>query len=143
MRVMVIHLLAFLFLIFGNAQEKSIKLSNQRIESFNSEQGFYQNSVNDIVSDAEGYLWIATPNGLVRYDGYTFDYYYYNQEQIETLPNNHISNLLSDSSGKLWIGTRGGLCVYLTDREKFIPVDNTIRNEAFIKLSLRATLLLS
>ncbi|MDO7172442.1 two-component regulator propeller domain-containing protein [Mariniflexile sp. AS56] len=133
MKVYIIHLLIFFCVSFIYAQPENVKPSNQRIESFKNEQGFYQNTVNAIVSDSNGYLWIATPNGLVKYDGYSFDYHYYNQENNESLPNNFVSNLLSDSNGRLWVGTRGGLCVYLTDKEKFIPIQNSIERVVFIK----------
>lgn len=132
-RTAFIYTMGLLFLIPCHSQKNDIKLSSQRIESFNSKQGFYQNTVNDIVSDAKGYLWIATPNGLVRYDGYSFSYYYHENEQTETLLNNNVSSLLSDSSGMLWIGTRGGLCVYLTDEERFITVNKFVEKEVLIK----------
>ena len=133
MKTLVNTFLVFLFVGYGYAQNKTIKPSNQRIEVFNNINGFYQNTVNDIVSDCRGYLWIATPNGLVRYDGYTFDYYYHDQLNKSSLPDNHVVNLLSDSKGRLWIGTREGLCIYLTDKERFIPLKSTIKKESFIK----------
>ncbi|MBU2950863.1 response regulator [Tamlana agarivorans] len=133
MKVRVIQFLIFLFVCFSFSQNKQLKLGNQRIESFASEQGFFQNTVHAIVSDASGYLWVATPNGLVRYDGYTFDYYYHNIENKNSLPNNFISKLLTDSKGRLWIGTRGGVCLYITDKELFLPVENSIKKDGFIK----------
>ncbi|WP_159020062.1 two-component regulator propeller domain-containing protein [Algibacter sp. L3A6] len=133
MKIRIIQLLILLFASVSYAQQKQIKLSNQRIEAFNSEQGFYQNTIHSIISDNNGYLWVATPNGLVRYDGYSFDYYYHNIENKNALPNNFISSLLNDSKGRLWIGTRGGICIYLTDKEEFIPVEHTIKKEVFIK----------
>ncbi|MDO6792061.1 two-component regulator propeller domain-containing protein [Tamlana sp. 1_MG-2023] len=133
MKVRVIQFLIFLFVCFSFAQKKQIKLSNQRIESFDSEQGFFQNTVHAIVSDANGYLWVATPNGLVRYDGYSFDYYYHNIGDKNSLPNNFISSLLTDSKGRLWIGTRGGVSIYLADKELFLPVENSIQKDVFIK----------
>ncbi|MBP1840098.1 hybrid sensor histidine kinase/response regulator transcription factor [Formosa algae] len=133
MKIRIIRLLIFLCVSFSYAQDKPIKLSNQRIESFNSEQGFFQNTVHSIISDSSGYLWVATPNGLVRYDGYSFDYYYHNIEDKNSLPNNFVSTLLNDSKGRLWIGTRGGVCLYLTDKEEFILVDQSIQKDLFIK----------
>ena len=133
MKVRTIQILIYLCLAFNYAQEINIKPSNQRIEVFNSLNGFYQNTVNDIVSDANGYLWIATPNGLVRYDGYTFNYYYHGHLNKASLPDNYISGLLNDSKGRLWIGTREGLCVYLTDKEQFVTLTNDIKLESFIK----------
>ena len=133
MIVRVIYLLTFLYISLNYAQTKNVKRSNQRIETFNDEQGFYQNTINAIISDSKAYLWVATPNGLVKYDGYTFEYYYHDQDNNKSLPNNYISNLLTDSKGRLWIGTEGGLCIYLTDKEQFIPIKNSIKKEAFIK----------
>jgi len=133
MRVIVTYLFAFLFLGFNYAQEKNINPGNQRIETFSSAQGFYQNTVSAIVSDSKGYLWIATPNGLASYDGYTFEYYYHDQEDPHSLPNNYISSLLSDINGRLWIATQEGLCVYLTDKEQFIPISKSIKKSTFIK----------
>jgi signal transduction histidine kinase/ligand-binding sensor domain-containing protein/DNA-binding response OmpR family regulator len=134
MKIRVLPFFVFLFLSFTYAQENKIVPSNQRIESFNSVQGFYQNTVNKIVADAKGYLWIATPNGLVKYDGYSFDYYYHDHANKDSLPNNFIVHLLSDSSGRLWIVTKEGLCIYLTDEEKFINIKrNAFLKEAFLK----------
>ncbi len=118
---------------FNYAQTKNVRYSNQRIEFFKSEQGFYQNTIHAIISDSKGYLWIGTPNGLVKYDGYSFDYYYHNYEDPESLINNYISHLFTDSKGRLWIGTREGLCLYLTDTEQFIPIEKSTKKVLFIK----------
>ncbi|WPR73160.1 two-component regulator propeller domain-containing protein [Flavobacterium sp. NG2] len=133
MKSKLIYLFLFFVISLCDAQEKNFFQSNQRVESFNSIQGFYQNTISSIVSDSKGYLWIATPNGLVKYDGYSFDYYYHNHKDKASLPNNYVSHLLNDSSGRLWIGTKEGLCVYLTDKEHFVFVKNTIKKETFIK----------
>ena len=137
MKKVKIFLLIFLSVHLGYTQELAIKPSNQRIEVFNNFNGFYQNSVNDIVSDSNGYLWIATPNGLVRYDGYTFEYYYHDDLNEDSLPDNNISNLLNDSKGRIWINTRGGLSVYLTDKEQFLLLKKDITNKTFIKEDAR------
>jgi len=123
----------FLYLGLISSRAIDIKPNDQRIEKFVNEQGFYQNTVNAIISDEDGNLWIATPNGLVRYDGYTFDYYYSNHENRESLPNNYITNLIRDSEGVLWIGTMQGLCLYFSDKEKFIPLGDTPGNITILK----------
>lgn len=133
MKVSLIYLLVFLSMSFSYAQIKNINPSNQRIESFNSEQGFNQNTVSAIISDSKGYLWVGTPNGLMRYDGYSFDYYYHDHENEQSLINNYVSHLLSDSKGRIWIATREGLTVYLTDKERFQPLDESIKKATFIK----------
>ncbi|MGJ8592762.1 MAG: hybrid sensor histidine kinase/response regulator transcription factor [Aquaticitalea sp.] len=133
MKVRLIFLLAFLSMVFGFAQTASVQSSNQRIESFNSEQGFNQNTVNAIIADSNGYLWVGTPNGLVRYDGYSFEYYYHNHENVQSLINNYVSHLLSDSKGRVWIATREGITIYLTDKELFLPLKESTKKATCIK----------
>jgi signal transduction histidine kinase/ligand-binding sensor domain-containing protein/DNA-binding response OmpR family regulator len=117
----------------GSSLATDIKPGTQRIEMFANEEGFFQNTVNSITTDVNGFLWIATPNGLVRYDGYSFEYFYHDFENQESLPNNYIKCLLKDSQGRLWIGTRDGLCLYLADKELFLPFESQIKDPTFIK----------
>ncbi len=122
-------------LLFGiySSFASDIVPGNQKIEHFVSEQGFFQNTVHAITSDKNGYLWIATPNGLARYDGYSFEYFYHDYYNAESIPGNRVRHLLNDSAGKLWIGTDQGLCIYFTGKEQFVPLNYEINNEAFIK----------
>ncbi len=124
----------FIFLFGLNiVQATVVKPGNQRIETFVDKQGFFQNTVNAITSDENGYLWFSTPNGLVRYDGYSFRYFYHDSENPESIPYNYINNLLKGFDGKLWIGTGEGLCLYIAEKEQFIPLKYKIQNETFIK----------
>ena len=130
------YFLVILFCFFSGwsfSQAYDIKQSNQRIEKFVNAQGFYQNTVNAMVSDKYGYLWVATPNGLIRYDGYSFEYHYNDPENPETIPYNYITALLNDSGGKLWVGTQSGMCLYHADKEQFQPIRNFNENVSLIK----------
>ncbi len=55
-----------------------------------------------MLQDKEGYMWIATQAGLVRYDGYTTRVY---QFGIEDPNHASIQSIYEDRSGELWIGT--------------------------------------
>ncbi|MBU2939182.1 response regulator [Lacinutrix sp. C3R15] len=125
--------MAFLSVSFSYAQIKKVQPSTQRIESFNSEKGFNQNTVSAIISDSKGYLWVATPNGLVRYDGYSFEYYYHDHENEQSLTNNYVSHLLSDSKGRVWVVTSEGINIYLTDKEQFLSIKKTTKKAICIK----------
>ena len=48
---------------------------NYIIKQYNSENGLPQNSAKDLLLDRNGFLWIATENGLVRFDGQRFRVY--------------------------------------------------------------------
>ncbi len=123
----------FVFIGINISGASNVKPSNQRIEKFVSEQGFFQNTVNAITTDTKGFLWIATSNGLVRYDGYSFEYFYHNYKNTHSIPSNTVKQLLKGSDGKIWIGTQEGLVIYCANREQFIPIECDVRNETVIK----------
>ena len=64
-----------------------------------------QNSVNAIVQTRDGYLWLGTYGGLVRFDGVRFTLFDVASGALES---NGVQALLQDRSGALWIGTNGG-----------------------------------
>ncbi len=79
--------------------------------SWTVENGLPQNSVNDIVQTRDGYIWLATYGGLVRFDGVKFTVF--DTGNSRGLMSNRVVALLEDRAGNLWIGTeQGGLSRY-------------------------------
>lgn len=72
------------------------------------EQGLIPGNVNDIVQDSVGFIWMATENGLCRFDGYDFVYYKNQDNDSTSLSYNHVFSLLLDKNGIIWVGTLGG-----------------------------------
>ncbi len=72
-------------------------------------QGLPQDSVSTIAQTPDGYLWLGTREGLVRFDGYDF---VTRTKSQEGLPGNSILSLHAGRSGTLWIGTNEGLASY-------------------------------
>ena len=70
---------------------------------------FSGGTVSDICQDKYGFIWIATDNGLNRFDGYNFTTYNHSYEDSLTINNNIVTKLLCDRDGNLWVGTRMGL----------------------------------
>lgn len=70
------------------------------------EDGLPQSSVNDILQGADGYLWLATFGGLVRFDGASFTTY--NRFNTRGMTSDRILNLAQDSKGNLWLTTENG-----------------------------------
>src|SRR5882724_8164883 len=68
-----------------------------------TDNGLPQNSVNAILQTRDGYLWLATFDGLVRYDGVRF--IVFNVHNTPGVTSNRFTSLLEDRSGDLWIGT--------------------------------------
>ncbi|MEP5255353.1 MAG: two-component regulator propeller domain-containing protein [Winogradskyella arenosi] len=95
---------------------------SQNFERISNKEGFNQNTVNAIEQDKYGFLWYATPNGLIRYDGYEFKTFSANPEDEHALASNYITYLFNDKNGVLWIGTKIGLHVYVPWLERFFTV---------------------
>ena len=93
-----------------------------RFDHIGLEQGLSQSSVNTIVQDAEGFIWLGTQDGLNRYDGYSIKVYKHEPEDSNSISGSIINCLLSDSKGDLWVGTaNGGLNRYVISEDKFHP----------------------
>lgn len=80
--------------------------------SWTSESGLPQNSVHAIAQTKDGFLWLGTEEGLVRFDGTEFRIF--NRREHRGLASDYISVLLAGHDGSLWIGTDSGLTHYTT-----------------------------
>jgi signal transduction histidine kinase/ligand-binding sensor domain-containing protein/DNA-binding NarL/FixJ family response regulator len=77
-----------------------------RQDIWKTEQGLPQNTVPAIVQGSDGYLWMGTELGLVRFDGVRFTVF--DKSNTPELRSNVVDALLEDRAGILWIGTVGG-----------------------------------
>src|SRR5688572_33409244 len=102
-----------LFLLAGRllAFEPDRRLTQLVHKMWQTEQGLPQNAVFCLAQDRDGFLWLGTENGLVRFDGVRFEVF--TEISDPAVPQNFTSSLLSASDGTLWCGTRtGGLFAY-------------------------------
>jgi len=79
-----------------------------------TEQGLPQNSVQAIVQTRDGYLWLGTQEGLVRFDGVRFTVF--DKRNTRQIQHNNIQALIEGRDGSLWIGTSGGLLRFHSGR---------------------------
>lgn len=89
--------------------------------SFSIEEGLSQSTVNCILKDKRGFIWLGTEDGLNRYDGNEFTVFSSKDHQEVGLLNNSINCLLEDRQNNLiYIGTNGGgLSVFNPRNEHF------------------------
>lgn len=86
---------------------------NFEIKYFTLEDGLSQVTSNDLLKDSSGFVWIATADGLNRFDGKEFKHFKHNESDSLTISGNFITRLLQDKARKIWVGTNGnGLNVY-------------------------------
>ena len=82
-------------------------------EQWTTETRFPGGAVNGIAQTADGYLWIGTDRGLLRFDG--FDFRPVSFTSIATASNVSILQLLTDASGRLWIRPQGADIMHQKD----------------------------
>ncbi len=92
-----------------------------------SEDGLPQNSIQALVQTRDGYLWIGTQEGLVRFNGMEFKVF--NKGNTEAILHNDIRKLYQDQDGVLWVGTFGGGLTRFKDGQfKTYTVQNGLSN---------------
>ncbi|MCP4218495.1 MAG: hypothetical protein GY765_27925, partial [bacterium] len=84
------------------------KTVNQ-FQHITNRNGLSQNSINCLLQDKRGFIWIGTCDGLNRYDGINFTIERLKPGDYNSLSSNYILSITEDRSGLLWIGTTGGL----------------------------------
>nr|WP_316638412.1 two-component regulator propeller domain-containing protein [uncultured Roseateles sp.] len=97
----------------------AMPLQSLRFQHLGVEDGLPQESVLATVQDGQGFIWMGTQNGLVRYDGYRFVIYQHDPGNPRSLNNNLVQALLVDAAGTLWVATHGGLHSYDAQRNDF------------------------
>ena len=81
------------------------------LRRYTTAEGLAANGVYSIVSDARGFLWFATAEGLSRFDGFGFA----NQNGSSGLPDGIVTQLLIGRGGNYWLATPSGLVRYRPD----------------------------
>ena len=71
-------------------------------------QGLPSTEIKALARDADGYLWIATADGLARYDGIDMRVWRHDPQDPAGLPGNNVQALLFDARDRAWIATEGG-----------------------------------
>ncbi len=109
------------------------------IEKLTTTEGLSSNRVNDMVQDDNGFLWIATSDGLNRFDGTEVTKYYY-RDSGNALPNNYVYCLKKLPGNYLSMCTQAGLSFYNgndgTFRNFYYPGHRTLDeyNNAIVQL---------
>jgi ligand-binding sensor domain-containing protein/AraC-like DNA-binding protein len=108
---------------YSYSLDPSKKLHHYVHRSWQSVDGLPQNSAHSIAQSENGFIWIATQEGLVRFDGVSFRVY--NRTNHPELGSNDIRTLALGKDGTLWVGTYGGGAIKFTkDEMKSFNTDN-------------------
>ena len=84
----------------------------QRGKLFNSDNQLSSNLATQVFQDSNGFIWIATRNGLNIYDGYNFTTIRKTKEDHRGLSSNYINCITQDIQGHILLGTNNSLLLY-------------------------------
>ncbi|HLF64152.1 MAG TPA: histidine kinase [Saprospiraceae bacterium] len=75
----------------------------------------------EIFQDTEGFLWIGTVNGLLRFDGYETRFYTHDPNDSTSIGANNIDAIGQDTQGRIWVGLNGfGLDILNAELKTFL-----------------------
>ena len=77
------------------------------LRSYGVSDGLPSSSVNAIAQDSRGYLWLATDDGLARYDGVGFRVWRHDPADPGSLPGNLVQALHVDAQDRVWVAIEG------------------------------------
>ena len=112
-----------------SAQEET---PNYQFKHITSADGLSHNSISAILQDSDGIMWIGTFDGLNRYDGRSFQTFYYDETDATSISNNTIWDIIESKDGDLWMSTYKGLNRYSKKTGQF---DRYLLGEEHYKLN--------
>jgi diguanylate cyclase (GGDEF)-like protein len=92
-----------------------------RFDHLSLEQGLSQSNVMDILQDRRGYIWLATEDGLNRFDGLSFKVYRHDPVDAASLPSSFVWDVEQDAAGNLWAATTSGLAKWERSTDSVVP----------------------
>ncbi len=104
-----------------------------KVQRLSLSDGLSQSVVNDVIQDRSGYIWLATEDGLNRFDSYEFKTFRHDHRNNNSLHENWVTSLVEEPGYGLWVGTVSGLSFY-------DPVDQSFTDHSSFNADLRTNI---
>jgi ligand-binding sensor domain-containing protein/signal transduction histidine kinase len=79
--------------------------NTERFERITRIDGLSHDNIHSVMQDNYGFMWFGTHDGLCRYDGFLFKYYYNEPSNLNSVLSSNISTICQGKKNVLWIGT--------------------------------------
>ncbi len=120
-RKILLVLLCFVSSLSANAQMGKL---------FDADKQMSSSFTTQIYLDKDGFIWVATRNGLNRYDGYQFRIYKKEGRQNLGMASNYVNCMTQDRNGRFFIGMYGALQIF--DGQRFRTVTTYALNKKVV-----------
>ena len=104
---------------FSLSSQHTLTNSPFKFDHLTLSDGLSQSYVFSIKQDGDGFIWIATEDGLNRYDGKNFVHYRHDGNDPTSIIDNIIRTIFIDNNGMMWVGTDNGLSLYNKTTDSF------------------------
>lgn len=81
-----------------------------------------------LCQDHDGFIWIGTDRGLLRFDGNSYDIYRHDDNRPGSLSDSRVLDVMCDSKGRVWVATANGLNLYHSTDDTFEPISIPSKN---------------
>lgn len=105
--------------IVCRSQEPELHFSH-----ISSSQGLSNSTIESILQDSRGFIWVGTRDGLNRYDGANMLVFRNNRQDSNSLSDDFITSMYEDEQQSIWIGTRNGLNIFNPLSNRFTRLAN-------------------
>jgi len=105
--------------------------SDFKVELITTKDGLSQGMIYDVLQDREGFLWLATKDGLNRYDGHEFKVFTNDPNDPWSISENTIIKLFEDSAGRIWAASNSrGINIYDKKTGRFHQLRHDVNDPA-------------
>ncbi len=109
--------------------QNAIAQDQYYLKTYTTENGLPHNNIRDIAQDKTGFLWVATWDGLSRFDGYDFKNYFHNPSDSTSIPFFSVLKVVVDGGNNVWVlCEHNQVAKYDRAADRFISFDRAISN---------------
>lgn len=112
------RILFFIFLLYSCFTAPAQK-NGPVFYHLTTKNGLSCNRSNAVMQDSKGFYWIATDDGLNRFDGSTCKIFRNVKNDSTSLSVNYCYRILEDDQGDIWVGTTMGVNRYIYKEDRF------------------------
>jgi diguanylate cyclase (GGDEF)-like protein len=96
-------------------------ITSWQFSRYTVDMGLANSAVTALAQDRDGFIWIGSQSGLMRFDGYRFRTFQHDPHDAGSIPSNFVQSLHTDPQGNLWVGTaNAGLARYDARNGRFL-----------------------
>ena len=101
-----VRIIAGCWLLFCHAAVRAANTPGLILEHLTPSEGMPQGTVMSTLQDSQGFIWLGTEDGLVRFDGHDLVRYAYSRNNNNGLPGNFIYQIVEDHQKNLWVAVK-------------------------------------